>query len=399
MGIYRGIATLPLKFIVKHVLSRVLFNPQNWYLIKQQCIKYFSDRDPEIDYPVGMVSLRVNEVCNLRCNSCAQWGENGHILQRVQRGEKLHELSFDVCKKLLYEVKPQKPFIYVWGGEPSMWKPLLPFFEELTKNGLIGALVSNGQALDEVIEDLISLNSCIQLFLSLDGWDAGSQNKARSPAGGNSRNFEKVMALINKVDEIKKRKKMHFPLIAPITVISNVNYGHLADIHKLVQHKTQLHPLYWGWYITEERAQLHIKVFEKLFGYKPNNHAGYQSSSFDGIDPEVAAEQVRVVKSLTNGSVPHFLPHFETAREIERYYTDHSWDCGYPACRSIYYNAEINPDGRMTPCRDYQDYFVGNIYEQNFFDIWQGERYKKFRQVLKQGLLPVCTRCCGLQGF
>ncbi|MBN2532943.1 MAG: radical SAM protein [Spirochaetales bacterium] len=349
--------------------------------------------------PVGFLSLRVNEVCNLRCNSCAQWGENGHILKRVQRGEKLNELSLDICKKLINEVKHQKPFVYVWGGEPSMWKPALPFFEECAKSGLMGSIVSNGQALDEIIEDLIGLDSFVLLFLSLDGWDADSQNKARSPAGGNSRNFEKVMALIEKVDEIKRRKGLHFPLIAPITVISKVNYEHLADIHRLVQHKTQLHPLYWGWYITEERAQLHIQVFEKLFGYKPHNHAGFQSSSFDGIDPEIVAEQVRMIKNNTNGSIPHFLPHFENAEEIKRYYTDHSWDCGYPSCRSIYYNAEINPDGMVAPCRDYQDYFVGNIYEQDFFDIWWGEKFKKFRRALKQGLLPVCTRCCGLQGF
>jgi radical SAM protein with 4Fe4S-binding SPASM domain len=280
-----------------------------------------------------------------------------------------------------------------------MWKPTLPFFEELTKNGLIGALVSNGQELDTIIEDLISLKSCVLIYLSLDGWDAQSHNKARSPAGGNSRNFEKIMALIDKIDEIKKRKKAIFPLVAPITVISNVNYHHIVDIHKLIQYKTQLHPLYWGWFITEERAQLHIKVFEELFGYKPKNHAGYKNSSFNNIEPEITAEQVKIIKSLDGSSIPHFLPHFETAEEIQRYYSDHKWDCGYTFCHSIYFNAEINPDGRMTPCRDYQDYFVGNIYEQNFFDIWWGEKYKKFRRELKKGLMPVCTRCCGLQGF
>jgi len=57
------------------------------------------------------------------------------------------------------------------------------------------------------------------------------------------------------------------------------------------------------------------------------------------------------------------------------------------------------PDGRVTPCRDYQDYVCGNVNDQDFYDIWHGDKYKEFRKKLKKGLMPVCTRCCGLQGF
>ena len=55
----------------------------------------------------------------------------------------------------------------------------------------------------------------------------------RSPAGGKSSdNFEKTMAVIEKVATIKRTKKLRFPLVIPITVISNTNYMHLADIHR-----------------------------------------------------------------------------------------------------------------------------------------------------------------------
>ena len=94
-----------------------------------------------------------------------------------------------------------------------------------------------------------------------------------------------------------------------------------------------------------------------------------------------------------------FCPISTTEAQIRRYYGDHSWHCGYPECESIYFIAEISPDGRVTPCRDYQDYSAGNINEQSFYDIWNGEKFKKFRKEMKKGLMPVCTRCCGLQGF
>jgi len=283
-----------------------------------------------------------------------------------------------------------------------MWKPLLSLFEELAKYRLKGSIVTNAQDLDRIIEDLISTGSLQVLFLSLDGWDSASQNIMRSPAGGKvSENFEKTMAVIDKVDEIKRKKGLRFPLIIPITVISNTNYMHLVDIHRLVMDKAQLHPYYYGWFITEERAALHEKVFEARFGTVPRNHRGYLKSCFNAVDPAETARQIATIRKISadRRCVPQFLPDFESEADIRRYYSDHSWNCGYPSCESIYFIAEISPDGRVTPCRDYQDYSAGNINTHSFYDIWNGEAFKKFRSEMKKGLMPVCTRCCGLQGF
>ncbi len=226
------------------------------------------------------------------------------------------------------------------------------------------------------------------LFLSLDGWDAASQNHLRSPANGRSSdNFEKTMNIIAKVDEIKKRKNLQFPLVIPITVVSNHNHAHLADIHRLVIDKAQLHPFYFGWFITDERADLHEKVFEDRFGYKPKYHRGYLKSCFNDVNAAETASQIKLIKEMSKGRtcVPQFLPDIETEEQVRRYYSDHAWHCGYPHCDSIYFIAEVTPDGLMTPCRDYQDYICGNIYERSFYDIWNGPEYKKFRKRMKKG--------------
>lgn len=371
-------------------------------MIGQQVRKYLLPHDPEKNIPVGQILLRVNEVCNLRCGSCGQWGENGHLRKKLEAGEKLAQLDFDVVKRIVFETRRDKPFYYIWGGEPTMWKPLLPLFQELAKYKLKGSIVSNAQDLDRILEPLIDTGALSVLFLSLDGWDSASQNLMRSPArGGKSENFEKTMAVIEKTGEIKRRKNLGFPLVIPISVISNHNYAHLADIHKLVLDKAQLHPYYFGWFITGERAKLHEKVFEERFGQVPRNHNGYLKSCFNDVDPVETASQIRMINRMSEGRacVPQFLPDIETEPEIRRYYSDHSWHCGYPNCESIYYVAEISPDGRVTPCRDYQDYSAGNINAQSFYDVWNGEPFKKFRREMKKGLMPVCSRCCGLQGF
>jgi radical SAM protein with 4Fe4S-binding SPASM domain len=402
MAKFKGKALLPWPFFQRYVLPQFLTDLGNWHMLGQQVRKYLLPHDPEKNIPVGQISLRVNEVCNLRCGSCGQWGENGHLRKKLEAGEKLAQLDFDVVKRIVFETRRDKPYYYIWGGEPTMWKPLLPLFEELAKYKLKGSIVSNAQDLDKILEPLIDTGALSVLFLSLDGWDSASQNIMRSPArGGKSENFEKTMAVIEKTDEIKRRKKLKFPLVIPISVISNNNFAHLADIHRLVLDKAQLHPYYYGWFITEERAALHEKVFEQRFGQKPKNHGGYLKSCFNDVDPAETASQIRMIRRMSEGHacVPQFLPDIESEPEIRRYYSDHSWHCGYPNCESIYFVAEISPDGRVTPCRDYQDYSAGNVNTQSFYDVWNGEPFKKFRREMKKGLMPVCSRCCGLQGF
>ncbi|MGB7567897.1 MAG: SPASM domain-containing protein [Chitinivibrionales bacterium] len=402
MSKFKGKALLPTQFVLKYVLPPLLTDLNYWQMVPHQFRKYFVPHRPDKNIPAGQISLRVNEVCNLRCRSCGQWGENGHIRTRLEKGEKLEQLDFDVVKRVVFETRRDKPYYYIWGGEPTMWKPLLPLFQELAKYKLLGSIVTNAQALDPILEDLIDTGALSVLFLSLDGWDAASQNLMRSPAGGKKAdNFEKVMAVILKTNEIKLRKKLKFPLVIPISVISNDNYAHLADIHRLILDTTQLHPYYFGWFITEERAALHEKVFEERFGYVPKNHRGYLKSCFNDVDPHETARQIAEITRMSKGhaSVPQFLPDITTEAQIRRYYSDHTWHCGYPECESIYFIAEISPDGRVTPCRDYQDYSAGNINEQSFYDIWNGEKFKTFRKEMQKGLMPVCTRCCGLQGF
>jgi radical SAM protein with 4Fe4S-binding SPASM domain len=402
MGSFRGRVALSAKFVFRSILPAIIPRPKYWKMLPNQLRRYLGTNRPEEDVHVSQVAIRCTEVCDLRCPSCGQWGENGWLLEKQRRGEKLASLSWETARRLIHETKRDHPFYYVWGGEPTVWKPLLPFFEELGRNDLLGSIVTNCHNLEPLIEPLIDTGGVAAVLVSLDGWDAASQNRIRTPAGGGrSDNFERTMRCVDKIEAYKRRLGARFPLIIPITVISNLNHMHLAEIHGLVREKTQFHPYYYGWFITEERARQHEAVFERRFGYRPHNHLGYVISVFSEVDPTVTAQQVQEVHKVAQGypSVPAFFPDIYSAADIRRYYNDHSWTAGYPRCHSIYCSAEISPDGRMTPCRDYQDYECGNINERSFYEIWNGKAFKAFRREMQKGLMPVCTRCCGLQGL
>jgi radical SAM protein with 4Fe4S-binding SPASM domain len=397
-------SSYPLRF---YMMPAFFSDWRSLYVVNQQIRRNFGNTNPDRNHHIDQISLCANEACNLRCKSCGQWGENGHVLRRMNDGGQLHQLSFDVCKDIIRTTRHDHPVYYIWGGEPSMWKPLVPLFEELARYHLNGALVTNAHDIDRLLEPIIETGSLKMLFLSLDGWDSASQNSARSSPvhSGTSLkendNFAKVMAVIEKADAIKRKKKIRFPWVVPITVITNANYNRLRDIRNLVKDKTQLHQIFYGWFITPERVFQHENVFMKHFGYMPSRHRGYVKSCFDEVDAACISESVRQITNSgrNENSVPQFIPEIYDEKDIGRYYGDHVWDCGYAQCESIYHNIEITPEGNVTPCRDYQDYICGNVYEDNIYDIWNGDKFRNFRRKLKSGLMPVCTRCCGLQGF
>ena len=93
------------------------------------------------------------------------------------------------------------------------------------------------------------------------------------------------------------------------------------------------------------------------------------------------------------------VPPLTEPHQLERYYTDHGSLFGYKKCVSIYRMVEIDSNGDMSPCRDYHDYIVGNVKDHTITELWNNHLYAKFRKsVTNDGLMPVCTRCCGLMG-
>jgi len=93
-------------------------------------------------------------------------------------------------------------------------------------------------------------------------------------------------------------------------------------------------------------------------------------------------------------------PDLRTRDDVRRYYQEHDATFGFTQCVSIYMCLEVNSNGDASLCRDYHDYVVGNIARDSLETIWDGERARTFRRSLsREGLMPVCTRCCGLMGF
>jgi len=159
---------------------------------------------------------------------------------------------------------------------------------------------------------------------------------------------------------------------------------------------------YYAWWIDEQHARMHEADFQRRFGFEPARHRGWIGSWIPDDFVELARQISELERMSVAWSAPPvmLLPHITGEEDLRRYYTNHACRFGYDQCISIYQAVEINSNGDMAPCRDYNDYVVGNIKEQTISELWNSDAYRRFRQSLaKDGLMPVCSRCCGLMGY
>ncbi len=359
---------------------------------------------------VQQISLRITDMCNLRCHTCGQWGDSGYLRGKSLKDLKRNEVPLEVYKRMVDQVVEAgwRPIWYIWGGEPTMYPGLFELLAYISERKMPIMMVSNGTNLAEHAKEIV--DTCENLWLSLDGPDAAIHNQQRPGVAANHDNFKDVESVLIAVQAEKKRRKSLFPYISPISVVARYNIERLVDIYKFSRQYADTHIFYLSWWIDPDSAAQHTADFQKRFGFEPHTHTGWIGDWKD-FNHDLVIDQFEAMQKLydeelktnTNGHnpcLPLMYPHLKTREDVKRYYTDHKAVFGYDQCVSIYMTMEIDSNGDVSLCRDYHDYVIGNINTAAIQDIWKSETAQKFRKsISSEGLMPVCRRCCGLMGY
>ena len=77
--------------------------------------------------------------------------------------------------------------------------------------------------------------------------------------------------------------------------------------------------------------------------------------------------------------------------EIEQYYQYNRGALHYVTyCTAPWHQIDVMPNGDIYTCHDY---FIGNIKDASFNDIWNGQKAKRLRRYLAKSLFPGCKGC------
>jgi radical SAM protein with 4Fe4S-binding SPASM domain len=351
---------------------------------------------------IRQVSIRLTDLCDLRCHTCGQWGDNGYLVGRPMSDLVRQQVAPERYIELLQDLVQQghRPGVYFWGGEPMLYRGLVNIVEAAAALGLPTTIATNGIKLAENADRLVKAPMFL-VQVSIDGADSRSHNACRPGVNPSTDNFATIVDGLNALKNERSRRGARLPILAGLCTINARNADCLADIYDAFADRLDILVFYLSWWIDEKSATQHTHDFVNRFGVMPTRHlgwiGGWRPTDFEGLSRQLTALSRKSMTRKGPGVV--IIPNLTDAKELERYYTDHSATFGYSHCRSIYHAVEINSNGNMSPCRDYNDYVVGNVKTHTITELWNSDEYRRFRCSLEQkGLMPVCARCCGLMG-
>ncbi len=349
---------------------------------------------PFVTSPVGKakppltVYWSVNSVCNLYCKMCDVGMANveSNFFKNLRINGKLHEIAIDRFKSVIDEVAPYKSMISINSTEPLMYKPLGEAVAYARHCGLDVAVTTGGYLLPKRAEELAEAGLS-RLNISIDGAPE-RHNKIR----GRKDSFQKSAEGIGILKEKAKSLGRNIEVLANCT-ISNLNYDDLEDFYDSLANLPvdRINFTYYS-FVTEEMAQEH----NALWGDKYEatvNCLGDEAQPY-WVDVDILHSQIQAVQAKDKEyKKVAFMPFFNK-EQLRTYFHEPHKFMGQGRCVVNWFIAQIIADGDVIPYTRCYHIPLGNINQQSFMEIWNGEKAQAWRQDLrKYRRFPACTRC------
>ena len=343
--------------------------------------------------PPRQVSLRITNACNHRCAVCGQYGRQGYMKDGGHR-DLLRTLPVKVYKELIDQVAGSRPIFYVTGGEPFLYPGFMELMNYIKAKGCILSVVTNGVLLEKHAEEIVA-NEWDMILVSFDG-PREIHDQCRNYPGA----YDTAVCGLRKLTGIKETSNRVKPFVLTSTTISRLNAPVLEDTFRIGSELSpDLMVVYLSWFTSEEIGRAQTELLENNLGITPFTWKSY-AAEFSEDDARMFQEALVRVKKRKWPFEYLIIPDLKNG-DLARYYTDPAEMFGFDRCVAPFIMIDVMPNGDVTTCRDFIDVKVGNITEKPLLEIWNDKPFVRFRKLLldRGGLLPQCSRCCGLMGF
>ncbi len=292
--------------------------------------------------------------CTLRCNlSCLHCGSD------CRRGSEDDDMPMGDFLNILDRIRgicnPNRTTLAMTGGEPLLRKDLEVCGREFNRRGFPWGMVTNGYAMTPSRFEDLRAAGLGSMTLSLDGLEQ-SHNWLR----GRSDSFEKALAML---EYVPKAEPFVFDIV---TCVNQKNFSELEDIKRLLIEKG----------VKKWRL---FNIFPKGRA-KDNPLLDVTNSQFRQLMEFIKSTR-KEGKIWANYACEGFLGPYEgEARD------------GFFFCRAGIHVGSVLADGSISACPSLRgDYIQGNIYKDDFVDVWQNRfQVMRDRSWTQTGLCREC---------
>jgi len=347
-------------------------------------LKAMGIKRPYESHILREVYIMLSLECNLRCRICAWWGIKGPCRKQDFLKRYCSSLTWKELKGFADDIIKFNPAIVTFsGGEPLLheeWSCLAKYFH---KKGMKVSLTTNGTLLLKNFNKI--KESVDEINLSLGGPPSILSRIRENPVS----HFRPIMKGLQKITQLK-RKNNNRPFLRILYTISDLSYGHMEELIKFmkrhdiaIDHYKFQHLMF----IDAETLKEQKKVFSKEFNI--DDLSLWQGYTYNPVklDFRRFQKEIETVKEYDNTS---FSPDL-SGKDLRDYYQNNKGALRYARyCTAPWHQINVMPDGRIYTCHDY---FIGNIKDNSFTAIWNGNRAKKLRKYLTNKLFPACKGC------
>ena len=280
--------------------------------------------------PDVWVNVCLTRACNATCNMCFKFSQDSYL------SDHMDDKTFQKTIQIFNEIK-FKYMILHGMGECLLHPRFKEYMDQLEREHFLVRISSNGYFLDRHMDTLVKKN--IDFFrVSTEGWDNESMMKYRGLL------FDRVYRNVKDFYKYYKRKKTRYQFFLMIHIYPSMTDDNIRQMFDL-----------WA------ECSDHIVV-------------GYP------VNPSLNNEKAWPPDSIPEddfGDYYYMVPRNE--------YT----------CSKISKTATIQPNGDVLPCcGDYAGRLkIGNIHDNDFMDIFMGERATALREGFKSGKPTFCGKC------
>lgn len=333
---------------------------------------------------VYKITFAITFLCNSKCSICNIWriySENPERLNEELSKEKIIELFDEIGKDLLW--------IEITGGEPFLRDDLEEIVSYIYNNTGIfsGAITTNGLLTDRIemcvrkILQKIPPKKKVIVGVSIDGL-RDVYKMIRGVDG-----YDKSLNTFLKLRDISSEYKNLIPHIA--YTISRYNAGNFAKFYEELNKK-------YG--IGIEDFTFTLEHQAAFYGIKPSGKA---ERFYESFRSKIMRDISYIINRLgeenrSRGLLQKIRKSFYLfyLNKIPEFISDPT-KMIIP-CSAGKYSAYIDPYGTVYPCTMW-DMPLGNINVESFYDIWNSEKSREVRRLIKSGRCPICWTPCEAQ--
>lgn len=313
-------------------------------------------------YPIN-IEIGISGACNHRCIFCSM----------DYMGYKPEMLSKELLMPNIKEMHQHglKSIVLAGNGEPFLNKDTVSVINESKKIGVDVAVSTNGVLFDkDKIEECLESLTWIRFSTS-----AFSDDTYQKIHGTKSGDIEKVFEHIKYAAEWKKKKGLKSTIGVQLVLIPE----NVEEAYSL------------GKYVRELGAD-YFTI--KSFGFQPQSSSALKT---EFSTKDFYAQQLELEKKIESLNTDTFTALYRSAR-----INNNQYERPYKECYALPFYSFIDSSGSVWPCcilLGNEGMCFGNIYEQSFYDIWNGEQRKEAIDRIRKTNLGLCSKDCRLDAM